>query len=375
MTTLPPVLKPIQPFIQRANELEQKAPLVAFYCRTYAVQEGLPLISAGSKDKAEAESFLIELMDQLESTKKSLNPNPEEGRATVEIFALKMFKKADDEDRKGVHTATVAKLFYAASILMQSTKQFGELSEDIVEKLKYAKWKAAEITKAIKTGETIQPGGFGEVKSEEVAPISQENSDVSHSEESWASRFEDKKNNDAPPTNVYQIDPFAQIDPFNQQSKNIDFGKRLNEEIDPFAPLNTQPKAPKIDPFEDHRFDSKPSKQVNDVVFKRDEPVQNQYVQQYLPPQVPKQEPFVPPPKIVEQPKPQPKPVVKQEAPKQVTSKPVEFKDEHALPKDIPVENIIKAQQLAKYVISSLQFPDVPTAVKYLEEALALLKK
>jgi len=39
------------------------------------------------------------------------------------------------------------------------------------------------------------------------------------------------------------------------------------------------------------------------------------------------------------------------------------------------VENIIKAQTMAKYVISALQFPDIPTAIKYLEEALNLLKQ
>jgi hypothetical protein len=42
-----------------------------------------------------------------------------------------MFKKADDADRAGRHDAIVARLFYASSVLMEVTKQFGELTEDV----------------------------------------------------------------------------------------------------------------------------------------------------------------------------------------------------------------------------------------------------
>jgi hypothetical protein len=47
------------------------------------------------------------MMDKLEQDKKKLQPNPDEGKAVVEIFALKMFKKADDGDRSGNYTASV----------------------------------------------------------------------------------------------------------------------------------------------------------------------------------------------------------------------------------------------------------------------------
>lgn len=158
--TIPNVLKPILPYLQRANDFEKRAPLVAFYCRTYAAQVGIQLIRQ-VQDK-EATNYIFQLMNQLEQDKNQLNPNTEEGRATVEVFALKMFKKADDHDRAGQHTAVVAKLFYASSILMEVTKQFGELSEDLMEKQKYARWKAAEISRAIKTGNPIQPGSYFE---------------------------------------------------------------------------------------------------------------------------------------------------------------------------------------------------------------------
>lgn len=38
-------------------------------------------------------------------------------------------------------------------------KQFGELPSDISEKIKYAKWKAADISKALKQGLKPKPGG------------------------------------------------------------------------------------------------------------------------------------------------------------------------------------------------------------------------
>ena len=91
-TDLPSCLKPILPYIQRSNELEAKQPIVSYYCLTYALQEGINLIN-GNK---EAEKYLLILMDKLEKQKKELNPKQEEGRAIVELFALKMFKKADD---------------------------------------------------------------------------------------------------------------------------------------------------------------------------------------------------------------------------------------------------------------------------------------
>lgn len=338
----PTNLKPILPYIQRANELESKAPLVAFYCRTYAVQEGINF----TKNDKSSETYLLNLMDRLEKDKKTLNPNPEEGRATVEIFALKMFKKADDADRAGNHSQTTAKLFYVSSILMACTKQFGELSEDIVEKLKYAKWKAAEISKALKTGEKVQSGAFGEEEQKEEENQKEENEFKPLQPQDPFSMNPLKQPQKQTQQIVTEIDPFQQIDPFKQIN--------INQTIDPFETKTQNQKVSQffndVDPFET----KKPEK---------------------LPPTAPKIE-------KQEQKKPEPKQEQKKVEPKQEKvelkkveeKKQVSYEETHSIPKDVSVENIIKAQQMAKYVISALQFPDVPTAVKYLEEALKLLK-
>lgn len=41
--------------------------------------------------------------------KATINPNNDEGRAVVELYALKMFKKADDADRSGRHDEYVSR--------------------------------------------------------------------------------------------------------------------------------------------------------------------------------------------------------------------------------------------------------------------------
>eukprot|EP00960_Hanusia_phi_P003198 94757-Hanusia_phi.AAC.2 len=74
--------------------------------------------------------------------------------------------------------ATAAGFRYAA-MLMDVCKQFGELSPDIAEKCKYAKFQALEIMKAIKAGvvplppqlQGTQDGGFAEEEEDDGVPL------------------------------------------------------------------------------------------------------------------------------------------------------------------------------------------------------------
>lgn len=56
----------------------------------------------------------------------------------------------------------VVKSFYTAGMLFDVLTIFGELSEDIVQNRKYAKWKAAYIHNCLKNGETPIPGPLPE---------------------------------------------------------------------------------------------------------------------------------------------------------------------------------------------------------------------
>ncbi|KAK2639847.1 hypothetical protein Ddye_027642 [Dipteronia dyeriana] len=153
--------KLLLPYLQRADELQKHEPLVAYYCRLYAMERGLR-IPQSDRTKT-TNSLLISLMNQLEKDKKSLKLGPEDS-LHLEGFALNVFTKADKQDRAGRADLTTAKTFYAASIFFEILNQFGVLPPDLEQKQKYAVWKAADIRKALKEGRkpVSGPPGGGE---------------------------------------------------------------------------------------------------------------------------------------------------------------------------------------------------------------------
>ncbi|XP_066376428.1 protein HOMOLOG OF MAMMALIAN LYST-INTERACTING PROTEIN 5-like [Miscanthus floridulus] len=158
--------KGLLPYLQRADELQNHEPLVAYYCRLYAMEKGLRI---PQKERTKTtNSILISLMNQLEKDKKSLTLGPDDN-LHLEGFALNVFAKADKQDRAGRADINTAKTFYAASIFFEILNQFGELQPDVEQKQKYAIWKAAEIRKALKEGRKPEAGPPGGDKDE--APV------------------------------------------------------------------------------------------------------------------------------------------------------------------------------------------------------------
>lgn len=74
-------------------------------------------------------------------------------QAHVENYGSRLFDVADGEDRSGNASLKTVKTYLAASQLFESLSVFGEISEEITERTKYAKFRAALIMKAIKSGE------------------------------------------------------------------------------------------------------------------------------------------------------------------------------------------------------------------------------
>lgn len=151
--------KLLLPYLQRADELQKHEPLVAYYCRLYAMERGLK-IHQNERTKT-TNSLLVSLINQLEKDKKSLKLGPDD-HLHVEGFALNVFAKADKQDRAGRADLNTAKTFYAASIFFEILNQFGELQPDLEQKQKYAVWKAADIRKALKEGRKPVPGPPGD---------------------------------------------------------------------------------------------------------------------------------------------------------------------------------------------------------------------
>ncbi|KAF9454126.1 DUF605-domain-containing protein [Macrolepiota fuliginosa MF-IS2] len=165
---LPPIspdLKPILPFLQRAEELKKQDPVVAYWCAYYAAQLGIGL---KARDNA-SRDVLFSLLGELESMKKKIGSvdaieSEVASAAYVENFALRIFQSADNEDRRGVATKTTARKFLAASNFLEVLKTFPktEVSDSNEEKIRYAKWKAADIAKALREGHRPTPGPAGQ---------------------------------------------------------------------------------------------------------------------------------------------------------------------------------------------------------------------
>ncbi|KAM9495652.1 vacuolar protein sorting-associated protein VTA1 homolog [Clarias gariepinus] len=159
---VPPQLKAIQHHYRTAIEHDQRDPVIAYYCRLYAMQTGMKLDSK----TPECRKFLVKLMDQLEKMKQELSTNESisqeiVGNAHIENYALKMFLYADNEDRSGRFHKNMIKSFYTSSLLFDVLSVFGELSEENVQHRKYARWKATYIHNCLKSGETPQAGPIG----------------------------------------------------------------------------------------------------------------------------------------------------------------------------------------------------------------------
>ncbi|EJD04017.1 DUF605-domain-containing protein [Fomitiporia mediterranea MF3/22] len=161
---LPASLRSISSYIQRAEELRTKDPVMAYWCTYYAAQLGLDLKSheTGARD------YLFALITFLEEMKKDLGANDAieheaAGAAYVENFALKVFALADNEDRRGDASRSTAKKFLAAANFLELLRVFEKTNNAEVnnEKIRYAKWKASDIAKAFREGRKPTPGPAG----------------------------------------------------------------------------------------------------------------------------------------------------------------------------------------------------------------------
>ncbi|KAF2682520.1 DUF605-domain-containing protein [Lentithecium fluviatile CBS 122367] len=147
----------IAPFAKRAAQLERFKPIIAYWLRFYIVQK---IISASlhSAD-AECTAYTTDLMEQLERTKAD-NPNEDAlldevaAYAYCEQFALQTFAKGEREMTANMATKNTADTLLAASIFLEMLAIWKKDPEpEIKSKLKFAKYHAVRILKAIQAGE------------------------------------------------------------------------------------------------------------------------------------------------------------------------------------------------------------------------------
>ncbi|ORZ31879.1 Vta1 like-domain-containing protein [Catenaria anguillulae PL171] len=158
---LPDSAKQVLPFMLRAQEMDSRDPAIAYWCKMHAARVALQV----APQIPEIRPWLLAIMDALEAEKLQLKDNEfvadeNVAAAHVENFALKIFAAADREDRAGKASMRTAKTFLAASNYLDVLSVFSDadLDESVKDKIKYAKFKATDIIKALKAGEVPRPG-------------------------------------------------------------------------------------------------------------------------------------------------------------------------------------------------------------------------
>eukprot|EP00762_Andalucia_godoyi_P005961 ANDGO_00020.mRNA.1 Protein HOMOLOG OF MAMMALIAN LYST-INTERACTING PROTEIN 5 len=156
-TSCPAALGSLKGFLSRAEEVENRDPRMAYFCRQYAAQLGVELHQSNRGNK-EVAAFLGRLLEKLETEKETLASAgilPDDGLAYVKGFSMKIFMAADDADRAGTRTMGTAKSFFASSTFFEVCGLFGTVESAVKEKIRYSKWRAAEIAKGLKSGTPI----------------------------------------------------------------------------------------------------------------------------------------------------------------------------------------------------------------------------
>ncbi|KAF4461373.1 Vacuolar sorting-associated VTA1 like, partial [Fusarium albosuccineum] len=156
-TPLPPALKipEVSRFINRANQLRSIKPAIAYWCEYHAVNQIVGKSLHTTDD--ETFEFTKTLLERLESTKTERADDDAivdnvAGQAYVEQFAQQTFDRAERTLRADKVTRQTADTFDAAATFFDLTREWGEPDPETQQKIKFAKWNAARILKAIREG-------------------------------------------------------------------------------------------------------------------------------------------------------------------------------------------------------------------------------
>ncbi|ESO09762.1 hypothetical protein HELRODRAFT_186287 [Helobdella robusta] len=335
LSNVPPSFKPIQHYLKTAAEHDKRDPVVAYYCRLYAMQKGMEI----DKKSPESRNFLRLLMGHLEEMKVQLKDNEAiqselVGQAHVENYAIKLFFYADTEDRKSNFGKNVVKAFYTSSMLFDVLTTFGELPEELEKSRKYAKWKAAYIHNCLKVGATPQPGPQAEA-ADELGISTDHQFQLPQSSASLIANLPPASN---PVTNTAN---------YSSNSASDDAGASrpyfMNQQINKVLPLDPSPghRNVSLSPF------NQPPAHFNE---------QPSYPQPSSSSSQPPQLTF--PHNYIDAPA--------QPQPAQRHTSATNFQPKH--------EDFSKAMKFCKFANSALQYEDAPTAILNLTKALNIMK-
>ena len=152
---IPPALKAadIARFAQRAGQVEKAKPVVAYWCNYWIVEQ--ILTKQLHKADADCMSYTMTLMDKLEQTKSDFSDNDAimddlAGQAYIEQFGQETFQRADNAMKANKASRQTADTFQAAATFLDLCQIWGPLDAETASKIKFAKYHALRIAKAIK---------------------------------------------------------------------------------------------------------------------------------------------------------------------------------------------------------------------------------
>ncbi|KJZ75464.1 hypothetical protein HIM_05160 [Hirsutella minnesotensis 3608] len=142
-------------FINRANQLRAVKPAISYWCEYHAVNQIVGKSLHTTDDDCFA--FTKTLIERLEATKTERADDDaivdnDAGQAYVEQFAHETFARAERTLRANKVTRQTADTFDAAATFFDLTREWGPPDPETLQKIKFAKWNAARILKAIRDG-------------------------------------------------------------------------------------------------------------------------------------------------------------------------------------------------------------------------------
>ncbi|KHN95567.1 uncharacterized protein MAM_06624 [Metarhizium album ARSEF 1941] len=356
---LPPPLKTpgVSRFINRANQLRTIKPAIAYWCEYHAVNQIVTKSLHTTDDDCFA--YTKSLIERLEATKSERADDEAivdntAGQAYVEQFAQETLDRAERTLRAKKVTRQTADTFDAAATFFDLTREWGPPDPETLKKIKFAKWNAACILKAIREGKDpndtnppVQEGGRLEPVLSPTDPAVRQIMSPS------AASVEDAPDDGEPPdAPVQQEDYFPPTaahhpEPFAPSPSNQSPGPPAQASPVPSPGLHAPPEPPPQIPTKPPPPEpSVPTPSAWSSTADASPP--HAATRQYAPP-------FAAPAPVP----------VHQAASPPPSASTASFTPSH--------KNIEQAQKHARWAISALNFEDVPTAVQELRNALALL--
>ncbi|RSL51529.1 hypothetical protein CEP54_011375 [Fusarium duplospermum] len=399
---LPAALKipEVSRFINRANQLRNHKPAISYWCEYHAVNQ---IVGKGLHNTDdETFEFTKTLIERLESTKTERADDDAivdnvAGQAYVEQFANETFDRADRTLRANKVTRQTADTFDAAATFFDLTREWGEPEPDVLQKIKFAKWNAARIFKAVREGKDPNESNPKAAPEPEAVPaLSPSDPDVQQLTGPPPASVEDAPDagepsvpafTDAPPEipdpgyfppqphpDTRAPEPFVPS-PLSQSPTPGLSG--MPPPPPPAAPVGISPVPEIPPPHPATQIPPQPSPQIPTKLPSQFAPPPPQPSSGSSAPPSWSTTPSVPHPAVSN-----PPPAIPQ-APAPQAYVPAPAPIPAPVPAPVPAQSmggftadhrdINQAQKHAKWAISALNFEDVPTAVKELRNALALL--